>query len=262
MTDDLKHRFDQLVADPPPPSGVPSQAVFARVRSVRRRRTAGVVTLAAAAVAVAAVAAGNLTDIKSAPPVSGTPGTPTTSIVASPTASPSETPSTTPTPAKSTPSGVTTTGHTPAHQTPPPSSTNTPAAPPLGVHVVLKPVVNGLTLTMRVTVSGTSLIPTADGGKPLSTDNDFINLLGGTRYFFGDGGESGSDPGAVNCLSGTDPITRQETYTPLDGSTAGTTSPSTHTYAKAGTYRFSYTIKYCGNNGWVPVTKTVKVTVK
>lgn len=62
--------------------------------------------------------------------------------------------------------------------------------------------------------------------------------------------------------SGTDPVTRQQTYTPLDGGTAGTASPSTHTYARAGTYTFSYTIKYCGNNGWVPVTKTVKVTVK
>jgi len=40
MTDDLKQKFEQLVADPPPPSTVPSQAVFARVRTVRRRRTA------------------------------------------------------------------------------------------------------------------------------------------------------------------------------------------------------------------------------
>ena len=32
MTDDLKDRFEQLVADPPPPTAVPSQAVAARVR--------------------------------------------------------------------------------------------------------------------------------------------------------------------------------------------------------------------------------------
>ncbi|MDX6281778.1 MAG: hypothetical protein QOH03_2849 [Kribbellaceae bacterium] len=73
MTDELKERFQQLVADPPPPTAVPSEAVFARVRTVRRRRTAGVAVLAAAAVAVIAVVGGNLTDIHSGPPIANTP---------------------------------------------------------------------------------------------------------------------------------------------------------------------------------------------
>ncbi|GAA0960929.1 hypothetical protein GCM10009554_76600 [Kribbella koreensis] len=73
MTDELKERFQQLVADPPPPTAVPSEAVFARVRTVRRRRTTGVAVLAAAAVAVVAVVAGNLTDIHSNPPISNPP---------------------------------------------------------------------------------------------------------------------------------------------------------------------------------------------
>ena len=73
MTDELKERFQQLVADPPPPTAVPSEAVFARVRTVRRRRTTGVAVLAAAAVAVVAVVAGGLTDIDSSPPISNPP---------------------------------------------------------------------------------------------------------------------------------------------------------------------------------------------
>jgi hypothetical protein len=73
MTDELKDRFQQLVADPPPPTAVPSQAVFARVRTVRRRRTAGVAFVAAAAVVTTALVASNLTEIDSSPPIANTP---------------------------------------------------------------------------------------------------------------------------------------------------------------------------------------------
>jgi hypothetical protein len=263
MTDDLKHKFERLVADPPPPSAVPSEDVFARVRTVRRRRTAGVVTLVAAAVVGVAVAAGNLTDINTSPPVTHTPSAPTTIITGPPTT----TPTTTPTPARTTGTpGVTGAVHTPKNNTPPPSSTstsNTPAAPPLGLHVSLKPTVQGLNVSMKVTLSGTVLVPTdLIGHRQLSTsDSDFVNLLGGTQYFFGDGSQSGSDAGAVDCLSGTDRITRQQTYS-LHNDSAVPNAPGTYTYAKAGTYTFKYTIRYCGAKGWVPVTKTTKVTVR
>jgi hypothetical protein len=271
MTEELKHKFEQLVADPPPPSGVPSQAVFARVRTVRRRRTAGVVTLAAAAVIAVAVAAGNLTDINSSPPVTHTPSAPVTIVTAPPTITP---PPTSPTiaPSGSTTSAqVTGAAHSPNTNTPPPSNnpppsstSHTPDAPALGVHVSLKPTVQGLTVTMKVTLSGTELVPTdAETGKPLSTSgNDFLNLLGGTQYFFGDGEQSGSDVGAVKCVSGTDRITRHQTYTLRDETAVDPSIASTHTYAKSGTYNFKYTIKYCGADGWVPVTKTTQVTVK
>ncbi|WP_329481333.1 hypothetical protein OG555_04130 [Kribbella sp. NBC_01484] len=259
MTDDLKDKFERLVADPPPPSAVPSEAVFAKVRTVRRRRTAGVLTLAAAAVVAIAVAAGNMTDIDSSPPVSHTPSAPTTIVTGPPTTTPTTTPTKTPS-GTTTSSQVTGAVHTPKNNTPPPSSpstSNTPAAPALGVHVSLKPTVKGRLLTMKVTLSGTALVPTAAGGTPLSTaTTPFLDLLGGTQYFFGDGGQSGSDAGAVNCLSGTKRTTGHQTYT-LQADPVGT-----HTYAKAGTYNFSYTVRYCSTKGWVPVTKTTTVTVK
>lgn len=271
MTDDLKQQFERLVADPPPLSARPSESVFARVRTARRRRTAGVVTLAAAAVVAVAVAAGNLTDFNSAPPVTNTPSPPATVVTGPPTTTPTSTPSNTPISTPPAPPGTTATGPTTSGvtgaarttTTPPPisgHSSNTPDAPALGVQVTLKPTVQGRTLTMKVTVSGTELVPTdLINHRPLSTSQSgFVDLLGGTQYFFGDGGQSGSDAGAVDCLSGTKPTTGRQTYTLQDGSTP----PSTHTYAKAGTYTFKYTVRYCGTDGWVPVTKSTKVTIK
>ena len=72
--------------------------------------------------------------------------------------------------------------------------------------------------------------------------------MGGTQYFFGDGSQSGSDAGAVNCLSGTKRTTGRETYTLMGDSAALQNGSGTHTYAKAGTYNFSYTIRYCGKS--------------
>src|SRR3954464_511821 len=88
MTEDLKTRFEQLVADPPPPSAVPSEAVFARVRTVRRRRTAGVITVAAAGVVAIALALGNVPDMGGAPRVPNPPGAPKSVITGPPTAAP------------------------------------------------------------------------------------------------------------------------------------------------------------------------------
>ena len=155
--------------------------------------------------------------------------------------------------------------HTPKNNTPPPvSPAHTPDAPVLGVHVSLTPTVQGRVVTMKVTLSRTALVPAdAETGKPLSTSGpDFLDLLGGTQYYFGDGAESGSDSGAVRCQSGAERITKHQTYTLRDATAADASIASTHTYAKAGTYNFKYTIRYCGAEGWVPVTKTTQVTVK
>jgi len=225
MTDDLKHKFEQLVADPPPPSAVPSEAVFARVRSVRRRRTAGVVTLAAAAVVAVAVAAGNLTDIKSEPPVTGTSKT----VIGPPT--------------------TTTAGGT---TRPTPTTTRTtPVKSPLAADIALKPTVRGRTVTMNVTVSGTVLVPTADA-QNLPADTSFLDLSGGTTYDFGDGYTSGSDGGGVLCAkSSKKRTTGRETY-----------QLETHTYTKPGTYTFHYTVEYCGTNGWFNTGKTTQLVIK
>ncbi len=261
MTDDLKHRFEQLVADPPPPSGVPSEAVFDRVRSVRRRRTAGVVTLAAAAVVAVAVAAGNLTDIKSNPPVTGTPGAPTTVVTGPPTVSP-----TTPAASTKTPEGTrtgstpattaagATEGSTPGKGTTTGTSTTTtpPALPPLDVDVKLTPTISGRIVTMNVTVSGTVLRPTTPEGQALPADTSFLNLSGGTNYTWGDGqNPGGSDAGAVTCENAKKRTTSRETY-PVDS----------HTYTKPGTYTFHYTVRYCGTDGWFATSKTTKLVIR
>ncbi|WP_328991572.1 hypothetical protein OG394_35355 [Kribbella sp. NBC_01245] len=73
MTDELKHRFQQLIADPPPPSTTPRDAVFGRIRKAKRRRTAGVSAVAAAVAVAAVVALSNVTDIRSEPPLIGPP---------------------------------------------------------------------------------------------------------------------------------------------------------------------------------------------
>ena len=263
MTNDLKRQFEQLVADPPPPSGVPSEAVFARVRSVRRRRTAGVATLAVAAVVAVAVAAGNLADIKGTPPVTGTPGAPTTVVTGPQTISPTTpaSPTTTPegtktggTPAttagrtqESTPGKGTTTGTT-GTTTPP------PAQPPIHVGVKLTPTVNGRTVTMHITVSGTVVRPTTAEGRALPADTSFLNLSGGTNYTWGDSklaSDGGSDGGSVTCKYSKKRSTGRETY-----------SVPSHTYTKPGTYTYHYTVWYCGADRTFTTTKTAKVTVK
>jgi hypothetical protein len=94
MTDELKDKFQQLVADPPPSNGVPSDAVFSRIRTVRRRRTStAAAAVATAAVAAVALAAGTLSGPDSAPPpVTNTPGRSQTIVTGPPATTPSETP--------------------------------------------------------------------------------------------------------------------------------------------------------------------------
>ncbi|NIK57109.1 hypothetical protein [Kribbella shirazensis] len=265
MTDDLKQQFERLVADPPPPSASPSESVFARVRSVRRRRTAGALTLASAAVVAVAVAASNLSDLDSRPPVTQTPSAPVTVVTGPPTSTPtSAAPTatgTTRTTQGTTTAPRTTTGSTkgseqPATTTTKPTTrtTNTPPpvqppARPIEVDVVLKPTVTDRTVSVKVTVSGTVVVPTIDG-KDLPADTSFLNLSGGTQYYWGDGGEGGSDGMTAQC--GTNRRTGRETY-----------SIETHTYTKPGTYTLRYSVWYCNAERRVfTVTETAKVTVR
>ena len=213
MTEELKDRFTQLVADPPPPSALPSEAVFARVRKVRRRRTAGVMTLAAACVVAIALALGNVTNIGGAPPITNTPGAPKTAITGPPTASPK---------------------------------------PPPPIKVALKPSVNGRTVGMTVSVSGKAYIPTGlPEGTLLPATTQFVDLSGGTVYNFGDGYQNGSDGGSIGCTT-KKLKTGSQTYV----------IPETHTFKKPGTYKFTYTIQYCGTKGWFPTTATTNVVIK
>ncbi|WP_350281482.1 hypothetical protein [Kribbella sp. HUAS MG21] len=256
MTDDLKHQFERLVADPPPPAERPSDAVFAKVRTAKRRRTAGALTLAAAAVAAVAVATGNLADVNSSPPVTNTPSAPVTVVTGPPTGTPSSaTPTNTPRGHQATdaPATAKTTGPanpatttTTTTNTPPPVQ---PPARPIAVDVVLRPTVTGRTVSVKVTVSGTVIVPVVDG-KNLPADTSFLNLSGGTNYFWGDGEQGGSDGGSAGC-GGKTRKTGRETY-----------SIDTHTYAKPGTYTLRYEVSYCNTKGGFTTTKTAKVTVK
>lgn len=262
MTDDLKNKLEQLVADPPPPSATPSEAVFARVRTVRRRRTAGALTLTAAAVVAVAFAVNNVTDIDGRPPTSNTPSvvapTSTPSPSAAPTATPTGAPSATGSTRTTSSAHVSGAVHTPNTKTPPPASTsNTPAAPQFGLHVSLHPVVKGRVVTVNMTAQGTVRVPIGD-----VSSGSFTSVLGSESYTFGDGQQTGSDAGAVNCVGSHTTRTGHETRALIDWNSPAPTPPSSHTYTKAGTYRISYTVKYCGAKDWVPVTATTNVTVK
>ncbi|WUJ72171.1 hypothetical protein OG809_02670 [Kribbella soli] len=212
MTEDLKTQFDQLVADPPPPSTVPSEAVFARVRTVRRRRTAGVITVAAAGVLAIALALGNVTNIGGAPPVTNTPGAPKSVITGPPTVAPK---------------------------------------PPPPITVLLKPSIKGRTVGMTVTVSGKAFVPTAIPEGTLLAEDSFVDLSGGTDYSFGEGVPGGSDGGAIDCTRKKLKV-GSETYV----------IPETHVFKKPGTYKFTYTIRYCGTKGWFPTTATTQLVVR
>lgn len=269
MTDDLKHKLEQLVAEPPPPSAVPSQAVFDRIRTAKRRRATGALTLAAAAVAAVAVAAGNLADVNSSPPISNSPSAPVTIVTGPPTSTPSATPSSTPPAAGETKAtwgttqgptstqGATTgaprnTSTKGAEQPVGATTTTTNTTPPerpIAVDVVLKPTVTGRTVSVKVTVSGTVIVPVVDG-KNLPADTSFLNLSGGTNYYWGDGAQGGSDGGSAGC-GGKTRKTGRETY-----------SIETHTYAKPGTYTLRYEVSYCNTKGGFTTTKTAKVTIK
>jgi hypothetical protein len=268
MSDELKNKFRNLVADPPPPSAQPSQAVFAKVRTVRRRRTAGVAVMAVAAVVTIAVAGNSLADMRSTPPVTGTPGAPTTMVTGPPTTATSPTPSTTAAPSTTgsiripgstgttgrpespgSPAGSTTTGTTGG-----PTNTRTPAPPPTEMSIVLTPKITGRSMLMTVSLRGTVRVPRQlETGEYLAGDTSFLNLSLGTDYDYGDGATSGSDGGTVGCKGSTQRRTGAETYKLLDGP---------HVYAKPGIYTFKYTVRYCGTKTDVLKTRTAKIVIR
>jgi len=125
-----------------------------------------------------------------------------------------------------------------------------PAQTPLAVDIALKPVVSGRTVTMKVTVSGTVLRPTTPDGQDLPADTSFLNLSGGTQYTWGDGGQGGSDGGAVTCEASKKQTTNRETYV-----------TESHTYTKPSTYPFRYTVRFCGTMGRFATSKTSKLVI-
>jgi hypothetical protein len=264
MTDELKHKFQQLVADPPPPTGVPSDAVFTRIRTVRRRRTAAVAVLATAAtVAVVAAAAVSATGLSSAPPVAGTPGAPHTVVTGPPTTLPTSAPPATPTstathstskPPATVPADPATTIPTDRPTTPPPSTTtnNPPAAKPVNGDVTVDPQITGRNLTLRITFKGTILVPRGVPDNAYIVGNYRDNWLG-DNYTYGDNHTgSGSDAGGVTCNNSTKRVTGSYTQT----------LQNINTYEKPGTYTIHFATAYCGPNGAVRLTRTATVTVK
>jgi hypothetical protein len=132
----------------------------------------------------------------------------------------------------------------------PPKAT-TPLPPPPPIQVLLKPTIKGRTVTMNITVSGKAFLPKVQPENTVvAPDTSFLNLSSGATFNFGDGYASGSDGGALDCArtklkSGT------ETYL-----------ADVHTFEKPGTYKFTYTVSYCGTRGWFPTTATTKLTVR
>ncbi|GAB3811116.1 PKD domain-containing protein [Kribbella italica] len=268
MTDELKAKFQALVKDAPEPTGLPSDAVYARIKTVRRRRTTGLVAgLATAAVATIALAAGNLTGVDSAPPVTETPNGPT------PTAVATTTPTSTPTGPKSS-IAVTArtiepnneeTGKTDGPDSPPPNKpsspkTEEPEVPaPVKLNLALSNVtVNGLKASVQFRWTGSLLTPMMRSeGRPIDAGSGLAENSFNFDYDYGDNhwnpeeGPTGKNGFGLTC----DGASKR-----VSGSWSGRTQ--THTYEKPGTYTFSYLITYCGPNGEVEIKKTVKITVK
>ncbi|GAA0592479.1 hypothetical protein HPO96_05660 [Kribbella sandramycini] len=131
-------------------------------------------------------------------------------------------------------------------------ATSTPA--PGKAEVTLTPTLKGRVLTMKITVAGTVLVPLgAEDKKPLPEDTGLVDLSLGSDYNFGDGTQpGGADGGSVVCEGATKQKTSTETYEPADP----------HTYAKPGTYTFTYNIRFCGGeSGETKTTKTAQIVV-
>jgi hypothetical protein len=260
MTDDLRDKLRALVVDPPAPTGVPSEAVFARVRTIRRRRATGAAVLATAAVAAIVVTAGNITGVDSAPPVTKTPNQPQTIITGPPTVSPTTTPTRTPKGSisatvntlppveNSTNTPPTADPSSPSTQ---PSSPGTTPPPRMDLFFWPYPTIDGLTVTMRVAARGTVLAPTFEEGGTLEAANFHDNLLF-AKYWWGDNTyieDTGS--GGMSCYGAKKPVS--------GNGTKQVGQP--HTYRTAGTYLFAYRITYCSPNGPREYTQAFEVTV-
>jgi hypothetical protein len=265
MTDELKRKFEQLVADAPPPSGVPSEGVLDRVRTVKRRRTATAGILATAAVVAGVVAAGNLTKLDSAPPPLTTTPRPTTVVTAPP--------ATTPTPAAPKPTiGGSAQTLPPASNTDAPtnsggpSSSNTPGvqAPPGPYRLSIKfgsvhDPADPLKLTPVITPSGDVLRPVTEEDGAVITSPQFTDNLLRTEYWFGDGTHVQDDGfGGIFCPQPDQPKTMKK----VSGSGDESMALQAHKYAKAGTYKFSFKVTYCTPSGPVEIVRSTNFTVK
>jgi hypothetical protein len=261
MTDELKRRFEQLVADAPPPSGVPSEGVLDRVRTVKRRRTATAGILATAVVVAAVIAAGNLTKLDSAPaPLTNTPA-PTTVITAPPTAPTTQqtiggTAQTLP-PASNTGDPTNSDG---------PSSSNTPGvkAPPGPYRLSIKfdsvpDPAAPLKLTPVITPSGDVLRPVTEEDGAVITSPQFTDNLLRTEYWFGDGAYVEDDGfGGIFCPQPDQPKTMKK----VSGDGSESMALQAHKYAKAGTYKFTFKVTYCTPSGPVEIVRSTNFTVK
>ena len=257
MTDDLKDQLRRLVSDPPPPSGVPSENVLARIRTTRRRRAAGVAAgTAAAVVAVVAVATGTFAGTNSAPPITNTPGNPQTIVTGPPTVTPSQTlPSSKSTVTKP-PVSSDTPDSPPPSKPSSPSSTPPPEAEPVKLNLSLTPTVKGMTATVKYDWSGSLLIPiNTFTDKTLVTDTSRLwNVAYIWDYDFGDGTYepgTGGNGGGLTCKGASKRV---------EGTDSAQTE--THTYKKPGTYNFTYVIHYCGPDGERIINKSEKLVIK
>lgn len=266
MNDELKHKFEHLVADPPPPSGVPSEGVLERVRVVKRRRKATAGALGAAVVVAAAIAAGNLTNLNSAPAPAHTPG-PTPVVTSPPTSKP-----TSPATTRQTIVGSATTLAPPENSDDPAGSPSSPTtsdpggvtAPPGPYRLSIKfdsvsDPGDPLKLTPVVSPSGDVLRPVTEEDGAVITSPQFTDNLLYTEYWFGDGAhvqDEGS--GGIFCPQPDQPKTMKK----VSGSGGESMALKAHKYAKAGTYKFSFRVTYCTPSGPVAIVRSTNFTVK
>jgi hypothetical protein len=260
MTDELKNKFEALVADAPPPSGVPSEGVFERVRTVKRRRTATAGILATAAVVAAAIAVGNLANLNSAPaPVTNTPG-PSPIVTGPPTITPSSPGA--PTSKQSIVGSVNTLPPVSGPDTPPPNSPSSPttkpslAAPPgpYKLDFGFTTSTDGLTGRINIVATGDVLAPVFEEGGNVTSTKIHDNLLY-SEYWWGDGTHVKEDRyGGMFCPQPDQPKTMKK----VSGQGV---RPMTHEYAKAGEYQFAYRVTYCTPSGPVQFARAWDITV-
>jgi hypothetical protein len=267
VTDELKTRLQDLVADQPAPTVVPSEAVFTRVRTIRRRRAIGAAALATTAVTAAAVALGNLTGYDSAPPITTTPSNPATTITTPPPATP---PTVEPrsTATLSDPTGASVQKPPPVgkpEDTAPPEVSTTPTGTPSGtpstppakfpkteLYMWFFPKVEGMTASMTIDLRGTVLAPTLEEGGEIHSANLHDNVFG-EEWWWGDNTHfAANDDAGVSCMGAQRPVTGPATRGAV---------PQTHTYAKPGNYLFGYRFTYCSATGPVVMTRVWEVVV-
>lgn len=257
MTDELKNKFEQLVADAPPPTGVPSEGVFERVRTVKRRRTATAGILATAVVVGAAIVAGNLASLNSSPaPVTNTPGP--TPIVTGP-------PTIRPTSKESISGSVNTLPPVSESDTPPPSGPSSPtteasspalAAPPGPYKLAFSfaTSTDGLTGRINIVATGDVLAPVFEEGGNVTSAKFHDNLLY-SEYWWGDGTHVEEDKyGGMFCPQPDQPKTMKK----VSGQGV---RPMVHKFAKAGSYQFAYRVTYCTPSGPVQFARAWDITV-